>query len=175
MQHESISHSSYSNVMFQGAKNVPFRQLFDGLENLLLLSSQTNAKSYFYLYYGEIDAIGHRHGIHSKKFDEAVKYTFETLEKFLWEKWPKNKKAALAVVADHGMVEVDPKTTFYLNLECPEILNCIKKNKEGKHLAPAGSCRDLFLHIEEDKLDSAKDLLEIFSKARQKCILLTSS
>jgi len=47
---------------------------------------------------------------------------------------------------------VDPKRTLYINKEFPSILPVMKKDIQGRILAPAGSCRDLFLHIQEEKL-----------------------
>ncbi len=36
----------------------------------------------------------------------------------------------------------------------------VKKNRNGLPLVPAGSCRDFFLHIEEEKLGEAQGLIQ---------------
>lgn len=50
------------------------------------------------------------------------------------------------------MSPVDPCKTLYINTAFPSILPNMKKDPQGRILAPAGSCRDLFLHIQEGKL-----------------------
>jgi hypothetical protein len=71
---------------------------------------------------------------------------------------------AVLVTADHGMTEVDPKTTVYLNRQLPQLLPMIKKTKNDGLIAPAGSCRDFFLHLEEHHLEEAEALLNDFFK-----------
>ena len=70
------------------------------------------------------------------------------------------KKVATLITADHGMVPVDPRKTLYLNKVFPDIADSFKKNREGIPLVPAGSCRDFFLHVKEDQLNSVKARLE---------------
>ncbi len=50
------------------------------------------------------------------------------------------------VTADHGMSPVDPDRTVYVNELWPELPAHLATGADGKPLAPAGSCRDLFLH-----------------------------
>ncbi len=156
MQHEGIAHSSYSNVMFSGAHNVPYRSLKEGLANVInLCQAKKNEPTYIYFYFGDIDAAGHRHGIDSLHFIEAVDACWKTLEEHYWQKMGSiHKKIASIVIADHGMAPVDPKKTFYLNRVFPDIAETFVTNKEGRPLVPAGSCRDFFLHIKPECLDS---------------------
>ncbi len=51
------------------------------------------------------------------------------------------------VTADHGMTAVSPERTSYVNVMWPEIADVLTIGADGKPLAPAGSCRDLFLHV----------------------------
>jgi hypothetical protein len=50
------------------------------------------------------------------------------------------------LTADHGMSPVDPERTVYVNELWPELETHLETGADGKPLAPAGSCRDLFLH-----------------------------
>ena len=159
MQSGNIAHSEYSKVLFHGAHNVPFSSLEDGLVHLRALYAQVNSKTYFYHYFGDIDGEGHHHGIDSPEFAAAVDRYLKALEDFLAH-LPASKKTACLMIADHGMAAVNPQETMYLNKELPEILPLLKKNGKGKILAPAGSCRDLFLHVEEEKLQGAKGMIE---------------
>lgn len=162
VQDEGIAHSPYSECMFKGAKILPYVHLRNGLEKVVeLCQSSLEQQTYIYLYFGDIDSMGHRHGIASNQFSDAVDYCWKMFEDGLFSKLQHcNKKVALCVTADHGMVPVDPKTTHYLNRIFPDIAQTFKRNKKGMPLVPAGSCRDFFLHIEKSKLESVKLQLE---------------
>ena len=83
------------------------------------------------------------------------------MEEHFWKKIASTtKRVCYILVADHGMVPVNPKTTHYLNKEMPEILKSFKRNRKGALLAPAGSCRDFFLHIEENQLAEVRYALQ---------------
>ena len=162
MQHEGIAHSPYSKSMFAGAENLPFMQLRNGLEKIVeICQKPLNQPTYIYLYFGDIDAMGHRHGISSVQFTDAIEYCWTIFEECFWKKMQgTGKKIATLITADHGMVPVDPRKTLYLNKVFPDIADSFKKNREGIPLVPAGSCRDFFLHIKEDQLASVKARLE---------------
>lgn len=168
LQQESIAHSPYSRVMFQGAQQLPFTHFKEGLEQIVeLCAKPTPHKSYFYLYVGDIDAMGHRHGVDSPQFEKAVEQCWSELEEFFWKKMRGLKqKIACIAIADHGMTSVDPRTTCFLNEELPSIKEYIKKNRQGDLLVPAGSCRDFFLHIREECLEEVQEKLQKYLGAR---------
>jgi len=66
----------------------------------------------------------------------------------------------LLVTADHGQTEVDPDTTVFVNQTLPTLEHYLKRDRKGNVLAPAGSARDLFLHIRPDAIDDAQASLE---------------
>ena len=153
MQYEGIADSPYSRVMFDGARNLPYRSLAEGLGRLTDLVHTQKGQNYYYMYIGDIDSAGHRSGIISPQFADAVDSCWTTMEEHFWKKIASTtKRVCYILVSDHGMVPVNPKTTHYLNKEMPEILKSFKRNRKGALLAPAGSCRDFFLHIEENQL-----------------------
>ena len=57
------------------------------------------------------------------------------------------------LTADHGMSPVDPDRTVYVNELWPGLAELMETGADGKPLAPAGSCRDLFLHVREEHVD----------------------
>lgn len=162
MQHEGIAHSPYSKSMFNGAENLPFLQLRNGLQKVVEICQEPlDQPTYIYLYFGDIDAMGHRHGICSVQFADAVDYCWKMFEEcFLGPIQGVDKQIATILTADHGMVPVEPKRTLYLNKVFPDITDSFKKNRAGVPLVPAGSCRDFFLHIEDSQLLSLKKQLE---------------
>ncbi len=156
-QNEHIATSPYSSVLFQGSENCPYADFGAGLSSL---AEATSKGGYFYLYFGDIDSKAHRHGLESDEVRRSADFCFQTLESVFLKKLSKNgKKTALMVAADHGMTSIDPLTTFYLNEKIPSLSSYICKNKAGQLLVPAGSCRDFFMHIEEEKKEECKALL----------------
>jgi hypothetical protein len=57
------------------------------------------------------------------------------------------------VTADHGMSPVSPERTAYVNVVWPQIGDHLALGADGKPLAPAGSCRDLFLHVRPGEVE----------------------
>jgi hypothetical protein len=154
IQQEGIAHTPYSRVLLNGSTVKPYHFWKDGLETLYSLCTEPSSRPrYAYLYFDSVDAMGHRHGIDSPEVADAIDYCFQMLEEQFWQKLQgSNRKIACLVTADHGMVPVNPKTTVYLNHLMPGIADEFKTNREGKPLVPAGSCRDFFLHIREERL-----------------------
>ena len=53
----------------------------------------------------------------------------------------------------------DPERCVYVNERCPALVPLLRTGADGRPLAPAGSARDLFLHVREGALDEAVGLL----------------
>jgi predicted AlkP superfamily pyrophosphatase or phosphodiesterase len=162
LQQESIAYSPYSKTLLAGAEVIPFVHFAEGLDTLTALcKSPFKVPTYIFVYFGDIDGMGHRHGIASAPFDEAVAVCWNGIEDRFWQKLSIcPNKTAVMFTADHGMTPVDPKTTLLLNQLCPELSGMVKKNRKGLPLVPAGSCRDFFMHIEKENLLEAQRLLE---------------
>ena len=170
IQHESIIDSPYSRVMFKGAQSLSYLYFQEALKKLNDQREQDqDKKCYYYLYFGDIDSAGHRHGIFSEAFEKEVDHCFRTLQTLLEQKT--SVKTACILVADHGMTEIHPKSTRYLNLEIPECIQWFKTTKKGVPIVPAGSCRDFFLHIQPEYLDTAKKRLQEHFKGIAEIVL----
>lgn len=161
IQHLDIAHSTYSEIMLRGAKALPYKQLKQGLQNCLEIALAPKAgPNYLYFYCGDIDGVGHRQGIDSSGFEKTVDSFWTMMEELFWKKLSNpQQKIACLVIADHGMTALDPKKTFYLNEEIPQIEKIMRRNQAGDLIVPAGSCRDFFLHVERQHLDEAVALL----------------
>lgn len=162
MQHESIAHSAYSKAMLAGAENRPYVRFDQAMENLTdFCKKPCDQPTFVIVYLGDIDAMGHRHGITSPQFADAVDYCWTVIENRFWRNVSKcPNKTAVIFTADHGMTPVNPKTTIYLNKIMPELSTMVKKNRLGSPLVPAGSCRDFFLHLEDQHLATAQSGLK---------------
>jgi hypothetical protein len=75
----------------------------------------------------------------------------ETLDAIAATRWAEGTLVLLS--ADHGMEGISPERTAYVNVVWPELVRHLETGADGEPLAPAGSCRDLFLHVLPDRLD----------------------
>src|ERR1700760_4444657 len=57
------------------------------------------------------------------------------------------------------MEGISPERTAYVNVVWPELAQHLEVGADGKPLAPAGSCRDLFLHVRPERLDEVESRL----------------
>lgn len=166
VQPENIIHSPYSKTLTKGAHPIAFFDFDQGLKTLCeALSVQGGAPNYFLVYFPDIDSCGHRSGVDSKEFEETIARCMQSLETSFFSQLKKgNRKIACLVAADHGMVSINPHTTCYINQEIKGLADFIQTNPHGQLLSPAGSCRDLFLHVKKSHLKHTQSLLQNYLK-----------
>lgn len=166
--HQSYAFAPYSVTTSKGAEMHAYHTLADALSQVVTEIEQS-FRGYFFVYLSDIDSVSHRFGPDSLQVEKVVKTYFTHLEKTLGQHQVLNDpKTALILLADHGQTYTNPKDTIYINLIFPEIVNAIKKNRQGELLIPAGSSRDFFLHIEEDRFEHVFSVLtkKLENKAR---------
>jgi Type I phosphodiesterase / nucleotide pyrophosphatase len=146
--------STYDGVLARGADIHPIATLPVGLDTLAATLHATPGPTYAYVYWDEVDSIGHEHGPSSPQFAAAAERCLDALDAGL-RALPEGTVVLLA--ADHGQVDVDPATTVYVNEAWPQIVELLARGSEGRLLAPAGSARDLFLHCRPDTIDALVD------------------
>jgi predicted AlkP superfamily pyrophosphatase or phosphodiesterase len=158
LQNQSYTPSTYSDIVFRGARTHPYTTLqgaLTTLTNLLINKPQTTPPSYYFFYFDRIDTTCHNHGPSSQQFEDEINRFLTTLEQTFYKAVRgKTGQTLLMMSADHGQVEVDPRKTYYLNRQIPGITRHIKTNKRGQLLVPAGSARDMFLHVKDDCVDT---------------------
>ncbi len=167
-QSQVYTPSTFSNTVFQGSHVVPFQSLSDALTRLADIVTAHKAPPYYYFFYFDrIDAICHRHGPNSPQFEREVDSFLTAMDQLFIQKLRgKIDNTLLLVTADHGQVEVDPSSTIYLNKLIPGIERYLKTNRQGKLLVPAGSARDMFLHVKEELLAEVVELLQKYLAGR---------
>lgn len=161
-QSDAYTPSTFSNVVYKGATVIPFKRLPEALTQLAeLVVADTAPAAYYFLYFDKIDAICHVYGPNSHQFQEAVDAFLRVMDELFVKKLiGKVERTLLALIADHGQIEVDPRKTYYLNKQGPAIEQYLQTNQRGKPLVPAGSARDMFLHVKEDRMDEAVTFLQ---------------
>ncbi|HVA91898.1 MAG TPA: alkaline phosphatase family protein, partial [Chloroflexota bacterium] len=151
-----LADTPYGSVVLKGARVLPYAAFSDALRTVGDLLIGPKGRIYVNLYMSSIDTAGHRYGPESEQFASTVDRCFTALEQQLHTRLHGEASGTLfLLVADHGQMAVDPATTIYLNRRFPAILPWITTNRRGHLLAPAGSCRDFFLHIREEHLEEA--------------------
>jgi predicted AlkP superfamily pyrophosphatase or phosphodiesterase len=132
VQHRAITDTTFSRATLRGAAVLPFD---DGA-----------GWAYVFAYVDVVDWVGHHAGPASDAHVAAATGVLDVLAE-LARGLPADGETLLLVTADHGQVPVDPATTVYVNERWPEIATHLRHSRDGRPAAPAGSARDLFLHV----------------------------
>lgn len=162
LQHREYTPSTYSDVVFQGARVIPYNTLPEALVNLQLCLAQHHTPAYYFLYFDKIDALSHQYGPSSPQLEAELDMFLTAMDRLFERKLRGRQSRTLFVMtADHGQIETDPNTTIYLNRETrfAGLDTYLKTNRNGDLLAPAGSARDFFLYVKDEGLDEAHAFL----------------
>jgi hypothetical protein len=150
----SFAPSTYDGVLARAAQIHPMATLPAGLAALGATLRATPGAAYAYVYWDEVDAIGHEHGPSSPQFAAAAERCLDALDAGL-RALPEGTVVLLA--ADHGQIDVDPATTVHVNEAWPQIVDLLARGRNDRLLVPAGSARDLFLHCRPESVDDVID------------------
>jgi hypothetical protein len=159
-----IARSATSNQLLRPATVHSFDDNAEGLVRLCgALAGEERA--YGTIYLGDADALMHMAGPDAPAVAELMEETLSAIEA---APWPEGTLVLLT--ADHGMEGISPERTAYVNLVWPELAQHLAVGADGKPLAPAGSCRDLFLHVLPERLEEVEtrlgELLEGVAEVR---------
>jgi hypothetical protein len=149
----SFSPSTFDEVALRGARVQTHTGLQDAAAQLAAaLAAQAAAPRYVFAYADEIDATGHLLGPSSPEFAAASQVTLDGLERALFGPGAPAfaPGTVLLLTADHGQVDVHPERTDLVDELWPELAGLVRCGANGRPLAPAGSGRDLFLHVAEE-------------------------
>jgi hypothetical protein len=134
-----IARSQTSQQLLRPATVHPFEDIGEGLARLCgALAAEERA--YGTIYLGDADALMHMVGPDAPEVAALMAAA----------PWPEGTLVLLT--ADHGMEGISPERTTYVNVVWPELGQHLAVGADGKPLAPAGSCRDLFLHVLPERL-----------------------
>ncbi|BCX05611.1 MAG: phosphodiesterase [Candidatus Roseilinea sp.] len=147
-----------TRALNESAKSLAYKTLPEMLINLRRAIEKRDGPAYFLMYYGAIDAIGHEYGPTSEHVRAELDQFCIAMERWFLDRLQSNG-VLLMLTADHGMVEINRKTTIYLNQTLPRFRDYIATNGKGELLIPAGSPRDFFLHIKPERLDEAQAVI----------------
>ncbi len=141
-----FSPSTYDGVVARGARLRPFDRLEDAVRDAV--AALAAGGGYAYVYWDVIDAVGHVRGPSSPEFDAAVVEALDAVQAGLRDA----RDVLVLLTADHGQVDVDPERTIWLDDLCPALAEL--------PLRPAGSARDVFLHVPDEQVEDVLAALD---------------
>jgi hypothetical protein len=141
---------SFSAVATRGAQVIGFRRLGDGVRALgEAFAAPGSDRRYALAYWDLIDRAGHDHGPSSPEFAVACKRSLDEL----WEASQALRAVTVLITADHGQIDVGPDRVDYLDEVWPELPTLLSQPR------PAGSSRDVFLHVHAEHVGKVIDEL----------------
>lgn len=158
--YQEYAHSAYSSVAHRGAAIVPAsdaKSLFQSLNAILQTSTGT---TYSYVYWGDIDAAGHKTGLNSSNYNTATESYFSALQVFINNVDKSARNNTLVIIsADHGQISTDPDKTIFLD-EIPGFQELLKISPGGQRVPPWGGPREVFFAVEPGQHIKAMQLLQ---------------
>lgn len=153
-QNSGYTPSPYISTVSGTAELRPFESIRDGLKQLATDVLSDEGQQYYFFYCDSIDKASHHDGPSSEELAQAMQeYYAELQEYFVDPVKGLVKKTLMVQISDHGHEAISPETTVYINKEIPTIDSYIKQNAQGEPLLFAGSALDVFLYIQEEKID----------------------
>jgi hypothetical protein len=145
---DRFSPSAYDRAAVRGVPLSPYGELPDGARALAAAVAAQD-RCYAYLYWDRIDAVGHRHGPSSPEFDDACLRALDAVfTAFFGPDAPALEDTLLVLTADHGQIDVAPERIDFVDEAWPGLTDVLTTG-------PAGSARDLFLHVREDAVEAS--------------------
>ncbi|HSC92782.1 MAG TPA: alkaline phosphatase family protein [Gaiellaceae bacterium] len=149
----TIADSSTSSVLLRHAAVLPFRTPAEGL-GAAAAALAADGAAYALVYLAHVDSLMHAVGPDAPAVTAAFAEALGAIAGA-----PVPQGTLVLVTADHGMSPVHPGRTVYVNERWPDLTRHLETGADRKPLAPAGSCRDLFLHVRDGSVETVSDEL----------------
>ena len=124
--------------------------------------------AYLFAYLPQIDTAAHAHGTASEPYREAVRETFDALERALSGPDDAAREDTLVMLtADHGHVDTDPERNVDLE-RFDSVMSALERHGTGEPVRYAGSPRNVHLHLQnpEESRDGVRETLADALEAR---------
>ena len=144
LQPTAIAGSAYTRLATRGAQVHGFETPAQGLRTLTGLMAGRDEPAYALLYWDAIDRAGHERGPDSPEFAAAAREALDAIH----DQLEHLHDVTVLLTADHGQVAVSPERVDYLDELWPELEAMLSQPR------PAGSSRDVFLHVREEHIET---------------------
>jgi hypothetical protein len=158
-----VAASPTSAALVRGStRQIGFAEIQSGLAELTAAVASLPAPTYGFAYLDSLDSLQHKVGPgqpDATGVDAEITRVLDAIEQHLLAKLPED--SLVLITSDHGMTAVSPAQTVYLNegRHGAEVIAHLRHEPSGHPLAPAGSCRDLFLHALPGHAEDLADVL----------------
>ncbi len=136
-QPDAFSPSTFDGAVIRAAEVRPYREFGSALKDALR-SVRALERAYAYVYLHVIDLVGHLSGPSSDDFAAAIRLALDAIEAAVAGA---GDDVLVLMTADHGQVDVDPAAVIWLDDLHPPLGDLRQR--------PAGSARDVFLHVHD--------------------------
>jgi len=150
----SFSPSTFGVAATRGAELHQYEELGDAVRTAVAALGTVDP-GYALVYFDRIDAAGHVFGPSSQEFAAESIAALDSIDAALGDA----RGLSVLLTADHGQVDVDPSRTIFLDELHPSLAEL--------ELRPAGSARDVFLHVPPEQVDETVAALEPHVEARR--------
>ncbi|HEY3290862.1 MAG TPA: alkaline phosphatase family protein, partial [Anaerolineae bacterium] len=143
-QSNLFAHSIPSKHLLRHASTIPFKTWPEALVHLAQHLARQDGPAYYVLYFSNIDTLCHEFGPNSAEVEAELDSFFITMERLLLDRLSgKYPRTLVMLTADHGMADISPATTVYLNQrkDLHGLGSMLALNRTGAPLVPAGSSR----------------------------------
>ncbi len=158
--HRAYASSSFSRVVCSGADTVAYHTL---AEAITLLGQRLEARrgpAYYFVYVDTIDDLCHSYGPAAPHVAAEIDTVLTTLDRLLHPLLARlGRPVLLLFTADHGQIGVNPAASLMVNRLVPELAAATPGGADGRPLAPGGSNRDLFLYLNQDRVEEMRAAL----------------
>jgi Type I phosphodiesterase / nucleotide pyrophosphatase len=156
-----LAHTVYSTLSRAGSDLSSYMTASDLAVSLRRQVEKSRGPALFYAYWPSVDTVEHTYGPNTDEAEVEASLISHALQEGFLSKMSKDaaKKTLILVTADHGQVNVVPEKLLYMN-RWTKLSKAFAKTPSGKRILTWGGARDVFMQIEEDRLDETIDYLE---------------
>jgi hypothetical protein len=153
--HFTIAHSGLSQMIMNGAEMHAFGSTADlwiGVRRLL--ESRRNRRLYNWVYWGDVDHLGHLYGPDDERPASDFSAFSQAFERFFLAKLDSQVRKGTVVVlmADHGMLNTPPDPFF-------EFSNHPSLNRR-LHMVPTGENRLMYLYARPGQTEAVREYID---------------
>jgi hypothetical protein len=155
LQHRSIISSGLSKMFFQDVKSQGFYSSSDLWVNLRqLLENRQGERFYAYVYWSEIDSLGHRYGPDDERTASEFSNLSHTFERLFLNRLSREARqdTLLLLTADHGQITTHRKPAFEVYQNEP-FWQCL-------HIQPTGENRLAYLYLRPGQSNAISQVIE---------------
>lgn len=157
----ALANTAYSTVSRHGSDVLPYMAASDLTVSLRRKVETSRGRNLFYVYWSFVDTVEHAFGPNTDEAGVEASLISHALQEGFLSKMDRQaaKRTLILVTADHGQLNVIPEETLYLN-RLQKLMRSLGRTTSGARIPPWGSARDMYLQIEDGRIEETKVYLE---------------